>query len=82
MIEDVCKRADLLGISVYELINNYIFIFDSESWFYGVATKEDIDKYLISHDGYSDSIVLVDLSKSIDNLQVLKYYFLEEILEG
>lgn len=79
---DVYKRADLLGISVHELINNYVFIFDVESWFYGVATKEDIDEYLTAHDGYSDSIVLVDLSKSIDNLQVLKYYFLEEILEG
>ena len=81
-MEDVYKRADLLGISVYELINNYVFIFDAESCFYGVASKEDIDSYLISHDGYSDSIVMVDLSESIDNLQVLTYNFLEEILEG
>lgn len=81
-MEDVYKRADLLGISVYELINNYIFIFDSESWFYGVVAKEDIDKYLITHDGYSDSIILVDLSESTDNLQVLTYDFLEKILEG
>ena len=81
-MEDIYKRADLLGISVYELINNYVFIFDAESCFYGVASKEDIDSYLISHDGYSDSIVIVDLSESIDNLQVLTYNFLEEILEG
>lgn len=79
---DIYKRADLLGISVYELINNYVFIFDAESWFYGVASKEDIDKYLIAHDGYSDSIIIVDLLKSIDSLQVLNYHFLEEILEG
>lgn len=81
-MEDIYKRADLLGISVYELINNYVFIFDAESWFYGVASKEDIDDYLISHDGYSDSMIIVDLSKSIDSLQVLTYNFLEEILEG
>ena len=81
-MEDIYKRADLLGISVYELVNNYVFIFDAESWFYGVASKEDIDSYLISHDGYSDSMIIVDLSKSIDDLQVLTYSFLEEILEG
>lgn len=81
-MEDIYKRADLLGISVYELINNYVFIFDAESWFYGVASKKDIDSYLISHDGYSDSMIIVDLSKSIDNLQVLTYDFLEKILEG
>jgi len=81
-VEDIYKRADLLGISVYELINNYVFIFDAESWFYGIASKEDIDSYLISHDGYSDSMIIIDLSKSIDNLQVLTYDFLEEILEG
>lgn len=79
---DIYKRADLLGISVYELINNYVFVFDAESWFYGVASKEDIDKYLIAHDGYSDSIIIVDLLKSADSLQVLNYHFLEEILEG
>ena len=81
-MEDIYKRADLLGISVYELINNYVFIFDAESYFYGVASKEDIDSYLISHNGYSDSMIIVDLFKSIDNLQVLTYSFLEEILEG
>ena len=81
-MEDIYKRADLLGISVYELINNYVFIFDAESCFYGVASKEDIDNYLISHNGYSDSIIIIDLSKSIDDLQVLTYDFLVEILEG
>lgn len=81
-MKDIYKRADLLGISVYELVNNYVFIFDAESWFYGIASKEDIDNYLISHNGYSDSMIIVDLSKSIDNLQVLTYSFLEEILEG
>lgn len=81
-MEDIYKRADLLGISVYELINNYVFVFDAESYFYGVASKEDIDSYLISHNGYSDSMIIVDLSKSINNLQVLTYNFLEEILEG
>lgn len=81
-MEDIYKRADLLGISVYELINNYVFIFDAESYFYGVASKEDVDSYLISHNGYSDFMIIVDLSKSIDNLQVLTYNFLEEILEG
>ena len=81
-MKDIYKRADLLGISVYELINNYVFIFDAESCFYGVASKEDIDSYLISHNGYSDSMIIVDLSKSIDSLQVLTYNSLEEILEG
>lgn len=81
-MNDIFKRADLLGISVYDLITNYVFIFDAESWFYGVASKEDIDKYLIAHDGYSDSIIIVDLLKSIDSLQVLNYHFLEEVLEG
>lgn len=81
-MNNIFKRADLLGISVYELINNYVFVFDAESWFYGVASKEDVDKYLIAHDGYSDSIIIVDLLKSVDNLQVLNYHFLEEILEG
>lgn len=81
-MDDVYKRADLLGISVHELINNYIFIFDTESWFYGLASKEDVDKYLIAHNGYSDSIVLVDLSESADNFQVITYRFLEKILEG
>lgn len=81
-MNNIFKRADLLGISVYELINNYVFIFDAESWFYGVASKEDIDSYLISHNGYSDSMIIVDLSESIDNLQVLTYNFLEKILEG
>lgn len=81
-MDDVYKRADLLGISVHELINNYIFIFDAESWFYGLASKEDVDKYLIVHNGYSDSIVLVDLSESADNFQVITYRFLEKILEG
>ena len=81
-MEDIYIRADLLGISDYELINNYVFIFDAESWFYGIASKEDLDSYLISHDGYSDSMIIIDLSKSIDNLQVLTYDFLEEILEG
>lgn len=81
-MEDIYKRADLLGISVYELINNYVFIFDTESWLCGIASKEDIDGYLISHNGYSDSIIIVDLSKSLDNLQVLTYNFLEKILEG
>lgn len=81
-MEDIYKRADLLGISVHELINNYVFIFDAESWFYGVASKEDIDSYLISHNSYSDSIIIIDLSKSLDNLQVLTYNFLEKILEG
>lgn len=71
-----------MGISVHELINNYVFIFDAESCFYGIASKEDIDSYLISHNDYSDSMIIVDLSKSIDNLQVLTYNFLEEILEG
>lgn len=79
---NIFKRADLLGISVYDLIKNYVFIFDSETWFYGVALKTDIDEYMISHDGYSDSMILVDLEKSIDNLQVLNYRFLEEILEN
>lgn len=81
-MNNIFKRADLLGISVYELINNYVFIFDAESWFYGVASKEDIDSYLISHNDYSDSMIIVDLSESIDNLQVLTYNFLEKILEG
>lgn len=81
-MKDIYKRADLLGISVYELINNYVFVFDAESLLYGVASKEDIDSYLISHNGYSDSMIIVDLSKSIDNLQVLTYNFLEKILEG
>ena len=81
-MENIYKRADLLGISVYELINNYVFVFDAESWFYGIASKEDIDNYLISHNGYSDSIVLVDLSESADNFQVMTYRFLEKILEG
>lgn len=81
-MNNIFQRADLLGISVYDLITNYVFIFDSETWFYGVALKEDIDKYMITHDGYSDSIILVDLSESTDNLQVLTYGFLEKILEG
>ena len=80
-MNDVFKRADLLGISVYDLITNYVFIFDAETWFYGVALKEDVDQYMITHDGYSDSMILVDLGKSIDNLQVLNYQFLEEILK-
>lgn len=80
-MNNIFKRADLLGISVYDLITNYVFIFDAETWFYGVALKEDVDKYMITHDGYSDSMILVDLAKSIDNLQVLNYHFLEEILE-
>lgn len=81
-MKDIYKRADLLGISVYELINNYVFIFDAESCFYGVASKKDIDSYLISHDGYSDSMIIVDLSNFVDNLQVLTCNFLEEILAG
>lgn len=80
-MDNIFKRADLLGISVYDLITNYVFVFDAETWFYGVALKEDIDEYMITHDGYSDSMILVDLEKSIDNLQVLNYHFLEEILE-
>ena len=81
-MDNIFKRADLLGISVYDLITNYVFVFDAETWFYGVALKEDVDEYMITHDGYSDSMILVDLEKSIDNLQVLNYHFLEEILEG
>lgn len=81
-MEDIYKRADLLGISVYELINNYVFVFDAESYFYGVASKEDMDGYSTSHNSYSDSIIIVDLSKFVDNLQLLTYNFLEEILEG
>lgn len=80
-MDNIFKRADLLGISVYDLITNYVFVFDAETWFYGVALKEDIDEYMITHDGYSDSMILVDLEKSIDNLQVLNCHFLEEILE-
>ena len=48
-MEDIYKRADLLEISVYELINNYVFIFDAESWFYGIASKEDIDRFLANN---------------------------------
>lgn len=81
-MKDIYKRADLLGISVYELINNYVFVFDAESLLYGFASKEDIDSYLISHNGYSDSMIIVDLSNFVDNLQVLTCNFLEEILGG
>ena len=80
-MDDIYKRADLLGISVYDLINNYIFIFDVEGFFYGVALKEDIDKYIEEHESYSDSIILVDLSESIENLQVLQYQALKIMLE-
>ena len=80
-MDDIYKRADLLGISVYDLINNYIFIFDVEGFFYGVALKEDIDKYIKEHENYSDSIILVDLSESIENLQVLQYQALKIMLE-
>ena len=80
-MNSIYKRADLLGISVYDLINNYIFIFDIEGFFYGVTLKEDIDRYIEEHEDYSDSIVLIDLSKSIDNLQVLQYKALKIMLE-
>lgn len=80
-MNDIYKRADLLGISVYDLINNYIFIFDVEGFFYGVALKEDIDKYIEEYESYSDSIILVDLSESIENLQVLQYKALKIMLE-
>lgn len=80
-MDDIYKRADLLGISVYDLINNYIFIFDIEGFFYGVALKEDIDKYIEEYGNYSDSIILVDLSESIENLQVLQYKALKIMLE-
>lgn len=80
-MDDIYKRADLLGISVYDLINNYIFIFDVEGFFYGVTLKEDIDKYIEEYGGYSDSIILVDLSESIENLQVLQYKALKIMLE-
>lgn len=80
-MNDIYKRADLLGISVYDLINNYIFIFDVEGFFYGVSLKEDIDKYIEEYESYSDSIILVDLSESIENLQVLQYKALKIMLE-
>ena len=80
-MNEIYKRADLLGISVYELIDNYCLIFDYEGFFYGAALKEDIDKYYISHDDCSDSMIVVDLQYSIDNLKVLEYDFLEKILE-
>ena len=76
------KRADLLGISVYDLIHNYIFIFDKEFSFCGVALQEDIDKYIITHDKYSDSITLLDLSAFANNLRLLNYDALEKILEN
>lgn len=80
-MDDIYKKADLLGISVYDLINNYIFIFDVEGFFYAVALKEDIDKYIEEYESYSDSIILVDLLESIENLQVLQYQALKIMLE-
>lgn len=77
------KRADLLGISVYELINNYIFIIDKETnCFHGAVCRDDIDRYMISHDSYSDSIILFDCLLFLNNLKALNYDFLEKILEG
>lgn len=81
-MNNIYKRADLLGISVYELVKNYIFIFDIEGKFYGITSQEDIDKYIITHNKYSDSILLIDLLSSVDNLQVLTYDYLEEVLEN
>lgn len=81
MTNNFFKRADLLGISVYDLINNYIFIFTSNGNFYGLASHEDIDKYMISHNKHSNSIVLIDMTEVVNNMHVLKYDYLEQLLE-
>ena len=76
------KRADLLGIPVYDFINNYYLIIDYyNGCLYGAASCEDIDNYYISHNKCSDSIRIIDLKHSIGNLKVLQYDMLEKILE-
>lgn len=76
------KRADLLGISVYDFVNNYHLITDSNGLLYGVASCKDIDNYYISHNEHVDFIKIIDLKHDINNLKVLQYNLLEKILEG
>ena len=74
--EDTYKNLDLLGISVYEFINNYGVLYKDMECL-GLVDYKDVDKYLIEHD---KDFIVIDL-KQLLPIRALSYESLEAYLD-
>lgn len=73
------KKADLLGITVNEFINNYCLLYDNGS-FKGIAARKDIEKYL-SHSGtHKLKLDIINPGQNPSNIQVLSCDALKKML--
>lgn len=77
------KKADLLGITLYDFVNNYCIIYDDDLHYIGLACIDDIDKYIATYsDLNTKCFKILSLKEAVDNAQVLSYSFLKEIFDA
>ena len=77
------KKADLLGITLYDFVNNYCVIYDDDLHYIGLACVDDIDKYIATHSNLNTkSFKILSLKETLDNTHILSYGFLKEIFDA
>lgn len=78
-----CKKADLLGITLYDFVNNYRVIYDDNLYYMGLACVDDIDKYIATYSDLNTKYFkILSLKEAVDNAHVLSYSFLKEIFDA
>lgn len=77
------KKADLLGITLYDFVNNYCVIYDDDLHYIGLACVDDIDKYIATYSNLNTkSFKILSLKEALDNTHILSYGFLKEIFDA
>lgn len=70
------KKADLLGITLYDFVNNYRIIYDDDLHYIGFACVDDIDKYIATYSNLNTkSFKILSLKEALDNTHILSYGF-------